>query len=180
MKAAVPNLIELVDARVTAFRPLQEEDFGFIATASGIMLGRGASYNSRCSTLTNYILSVIAMYAKTGGKNGKHSSINESSNIAAVSYICLQVFEFFIGHQFHAVTEATSTFQTKQFLTIPSFQFLSLVDTKILDSKAPSIELSPPDITRFRALQLGEREFTIALKLYRKRGKNSNEDEGDE
>lgn len=109
------------------------------------------------------------MYAKTGGKNGKHSSINESSNIAAVSYICLQVFEFNVGRQFRAVTEATSAFQTKQFLTIPSFQFLSLVDTKIHDSGAATVELSAPDMDRFRALQGGKVKLELALTLSRKR-----------
>ena len=37
---------------------------------------------------------VIAIYAKTGGKNGKHSAVSESSSISAVSYLGLQIFEF--------------------------------------------------------------------------------------
>jgi hypothetical protein len=37
---------------------------------------------------------VIAIYPKTGGKNGKHSDVAESSKIAAVSYIGVQLFPY--------------------------------------------------------------------------------------
>ena len=41
MKAKVPRLAELIDARVTIFRPLQVGDYGFIATDNGVMIGKG-------------------------------------------------------------------------------------------------------------------------------------------
>jgi len=41
----------------------------------------------------NPIRAVLALYSKTGGKNGKHSSVSESSNVAAISYMAVQVFE---------------------------------------------------------------------------------------
>jgi hypothetical protein len=34
-------LNELIDARVTIFRPLQLGDHGFVATANGVMVGEG-------------------------------------------------------------------------------------------------------------------------------------------
>ena len=40
-KAMVPRLNELVDARVTIIRPLQVDDYGFVATANGVMVGQG-------------------------------------------------------------------------------------------------------------------------------------------
>ena len=90
------------------------------------------------------------MHAKTGGKKGKHSSINESSNIAALSYICLELFKLNVGRQFHAVTEATSAFQTKQFITIPSYRFLSLLDTnlKVRNPEALFVELAASNMAR--------------------------------
>ena len=36
---------------------------------------------------------VIAIYSKTGGKNGKHAAVTEASNISATSYLVVQVFE---------------------------------------------------------------------------------------
>jgi hypothetical protein len=53
------------------------------------------------------------MYSKTGGKNGKHAAITQSSNISAVSYIGLQLFENVINRQFRAIPEATALFQTR-------------------------------------------------------------------
>jgi len=42
VQARVPNISELVDARVTSLKPLRIGDYGFIVTANGILLGRGA------------------------------------------------------------------------------------------------------------------------------------------
>lgn len=44
MKAKVPRLAELIDARVSIFCPLQVGDYGFIATANGVMIGKGTYY----------------------------------------------------------------------------------------------------------------------------------------
>jgi hypothetical protein len=40
---------------------------------------------------------VIVIYSKTGGKNGKHAAITDASNISAVSYLAVQVFEHMHG-----------------------------------------------------------------------------------
>ena len=75
------------------------------------------------------------MYSKTGGKNGKHSAIMESSSIAAVSYLSVQLFRYHIALQFHSVSDVTAIFQTKRFVLLSSVQFLCLVDTKITDAQ---------------------------------------------
>jgi len=82
---------------------------------------------------------VIAIYAKTGGKNGKHSAVSESSSISAVSYLGLQISEFMYAQQFPPVCEATSIFQTKQYLLAPSTQFLCLLDSKISETQAQGL-----------------------------------------
>ncbi|KIL60987.1 hypothetical protein M378DRAFT_61343, partial [Amanita muscaria Koide BX008] len=51
---------------------------------------------------------VNALYSRSGGKNGKHCSIAESSNISAVSYCAVQLFEYTHGRQFHHTPIATS------------------------------------------------------------------------
>ncbi|KAF8868404.1 hypothetical protein CPB84DRAFT_1969624 [Gymnopilus junonius] len=115
---------------------------------------------------------VIAFSSKGGGKNGKHSDVTESSNIAAVSNIALQVFQYRNhGREFRAVTDATVTFQTKQFLIIPSFQSLCLLDAKIPDNtlNGSFIEMPDLDLERFRALKDANEQIVAALKLSRKR-----------
>jgi len=131
VKSRVPRLPELIEAWVTVIRPLQVGDFGFVFTANGVMLGHGQFRVFRRHSFKNYI--VIAMYSKTGGKNGRHSAITESSSIAAVfeSYLAVQLFQYRLARQFRSVPNATANFQTKQFLLLSSLQFLCLIDTKI-------------------------------------------------
>jgi hypothetical protein len=111
------------------------------------------------------------MYSKTGGKNTKHSAITESSSIAAISYLGVQLFQYHLARQFRSVPDGTATFQTKQFLLLSSLQFLCLIDTKIAANQldASFIELAPMDIDRYRELQNGEAKLTAAIKSSRKR-----------
>ncbi|KAF8881515.1 hypothetical protein CPB84DRAFT_1851568 [Gymnopilus junonius] len=114
---------------------------------------------------------VIAFSSKTGGKNGKHSNVTESSNIMTVSNIAVQVFEY-CNHEcaFHTVTNATVMFQTKQFLLIPSIQFLCLLNAKISDNAmtASCVEMPNADIEWFKALNDGKEQVVAALVLSRK------------
>jgi hypothetical protein len=182
MKAKAPRLMELIDAQVTMIRPLKVGDYGFVTTANGVMVGQGkfSIYSDSCSissSLTEIL--VVALYTKTG-KNGKHSAINESSNIAAVSYLAVQLFQHRLGPQFRSVPDATALFQTKQFLLLSSIQFLCLIEKKLPQvppsQQSPSfIELLPQDIDRYKALKNGQKELTVALKNSKKHG--SGEDE---
>ena len=51
---------------------------------------------------------VISIYAKTGGKSGRHNNVSDSSNIMAVSesYLAVQIFEHQLGTQFCAIPNA--------------------------------------------------------------------------
>ncbi|KAJ6580061.1 hypothetical protein DFH09DRAFT_1275779 [Mycena vulgaris] len=68
IKAKVPHLAEVVEARVSILRPIRLGDYGVILTASGLMVGH-----------------VFGMNAKGGGKYGKHEPVTNSSTIAALS-----------------------------------------------------------------------------------------------
>ncbi|KAJ7170332.1 hypothetical protein C8R43DRAFT_853741, partial [Mycena crocata] len=109
---------------------------------------------------------------KGGGKYGKHEPLTDSTNIAALSKISLQVFENPYGAQFRSVPTATAVIQTKQFTRIPPINFLCLL------SAAPKVvptglELTPEDSEsqRFKYLARGETKFNAAMTLYRKKGK---------
>ena len=85
------------------------------------------------------------------------------------------------ARQFRSVCETTSIFQTKQYLLALSTQFLCLVDSKISETQAQglSIELSPQDLIRFRKFQKSETQLKAAIKLFRKRGGNLENEMGD-
>ncbi|KAF8225197.1 hypothetical protein L208DRAFT_1075454, partial [Tricholoma matsutake] len=51
---------------------------------------------------------VIAIYSKTGGKNGKHAAITDTSNISAISYLGVQVFKHMHGCLFQDHPDATA------------------------------------------------------------------------
>jgi hypothetical protein len=90
-----------------------------------------------------------------------------------VSNIAVQLFQYRgRAREFRLVTDATLLFQTKQYLLIPSIQFLCLLDTNFPSDQAlPYIEVkSDLDMERFKALKEGKNELIFALKLSRKRG----------
>jgi len=104
-------------------------------------------------------------------KNGKHGAIVESSSIAAVSHLDVQLFQYRLAREFRSVPDATAIFQTKQFLFLPdSIQFLCLIETKLSSeiTSAPFIELLPRDVDHYKALKSGQKELTAALKLSKK------------
>ncbi|KAK7035181.1 hypothetical protein R3P38DRAFT_2772186 [Favolaschia claudopus] len=165
-KANVPKLPEVIAARVTPLRPISINDFGFIFTRRGLMVGH-----------------VFEMYSKGGGKYGKHEPVTDSSNISALSKISVQVYEHGHGAQFRAITTATAVVQTKQFAHVEPFQFVCLLSShpKIVPA---GIELGLDDINRFKTLLRGSDRFENAMKLFRKRGKKAGvgmgEDSGEE
>ena len=117
---------------------------------------------------------VITFYSKTGGKHGKHGSITEASNISAVSYIGLQLFEFMHGRQFRHIPEVTSRLQTKQFALLPSMSFLCLLSVSPkVHSVSGTLELAQEDSDQFKTLDKGTAKFKDAMKLSRKRGKGA-------
>lgn len=101
----------------------------------------------------------------SGSKNGKHGSITESSNISAVSYCVVQLFEYTHGHHFHHTPIATSHLQTRQFALLPSMRFLSLLSSQPkIHSATGTIELSSVDYDKNTTGKLAE-----AIILSRKR-----------
>ncbi|KAF8207331.1 hypothetical protein K438DRAFT_1962263 [Mycena galopus ATCC 62051] len=152
-KANVPNLPDIIAARVTMLRPICIGDYGVILTARGLMVGH-----------------IFGIHSKGGGKYGKHEPVTDSSNISALSKISVQVFENLHGAQFRSIPLATAVVQTKQFAHIPPIQFLCLLSApaRLIPT---GIELTQEDAARFKSLTGGLGKFNEAMKLFRKRGK---------
>lgn len=119
------------------------------------------------------------LYSKTAGKNARHATITDSSNIAAVSNIGVQLFEHMYGREFRVIPKATLSFLTKQFALLCSTCFLTLMTSApVIPLRCTSFELATADHQLFEALQSGHGKFTKALKLFakRKQAEDNNED----
>ncbi|KAK6980928.1 hypothetical protein R3P38DRAFT_3376544 [Favolaschia claudopus] len=143
-KANVPAIAEIIAARVTLVRPFRVGDFGIVWTKKGLMVGH-----------------VFAMYAKGGGKNGKHEAITDSSNISALSKVSVQIFD-----NLHA------SLQTKQFAHIPPTHFLCLL-SHVPKFTPTGIDLVQADAELFKTLSRGRAQFDNAMVLFAKRGKRT-------
>ncbi|KAJ7320998.1 hypothetical protein DFH08DRAFT_713262, partial [Mycena albidolilacea] len=133
-KAKVPNLPDIIAARVTMLRPICIGDYGVILTARGLMVEH-----------------IFGMHSKGGGKYGKHEPVTDSSNISALSKISVQMFENLHGAQFRSIPSATAVVQTKQFAHIPPIHFLCLLSApaRLIPT---GIELIQEDAVRFKTL----------------------------
>ena len=112
---------------------------------------------------------MIAIYSKTGGKNGKHAGVTDASNISAVSYLAVQVFEHMHGRIFRDHPDATATFQTKQFALLSSNAFLCLLSST--PKTIPmGLELDQKDAEKFMEMLSGEKRYMDAMCLFCKCG----------
>ncbi|KAJ3819239.1 hypothetical protein F5880DRAFT_1616648 [Lentinula raphanica] len=156
LQSGVPFYNECVDcARVTEVRPLQIGDYGFIWTNKSICLGK-----------------VITMYSKTGGKNGKHAAVPSVSNIAALSYIAIQLFEHMHMGQFRVIPTFTSPFQTKAFALIPHTAFLMLLTSPAVTTSIGMLKVpNADDMVKFNSFKskTGARALSNAMVEFRKR-----------
>ncbi|KAJ7827971.1 hypothetical protein B0H14DRAFT_3719732 [Mycena olivaceomarginata] len=168
-KAKVPNLPDIIAARVTMLRPICIGDYGVILTARGLMIGH-----------------IFGMHSKGGGKYGKHEPVTDSSNISALSKLSVQVLEHLHGTQFRSIPSATAVVQTKQFALIPPIYFLCLLSApaRLIPT---GIELTQEDAVRFKTLAGGLEKFKEAIKLFRRRrkkkaaaGGESDDDDGED
>ncbi|KAF8227362.1 hypothetical protein L208DRAFT_1071559, partial [Tricholoma matsutake] len=108
---------------------------------------------------------------KTGGKNGKHSSITKSSNISAVSYLVLQVFKHMLGQQFWSIPEKLQSLQCKKFTLLPSIAFLCTLDSAPRSTIETGLRIGTLDYTRFSMLTKQISKILTVLKALRSRGK---------
>ena len=120
------------------------------------------------------------MYSKTGGKNGKHAAVTDASNISAISYLGVQVFEHMHGCLFRDHPDATATFQTKQFALLKSNAFLFLLSSTPKDIPT-GLELAQKDAEVFIEMLSSENKFMGAMRSFRsKRGQNTHLEDDDE
>jgi len=168
-KAAVSaaSLGHVNEVRILELYPLNLGDHGVVWTPEGIMLGH-----------------VVAMYSKTGGQHGKHQSVTTATNIAKLSYIAVQIFEYqSYLRAFTHLPEATSILRAKQFALLSSNAFLSVVNTikptpatdnQIRAAASADVthsqrRLNDSELKVYQALAAEAEAFNRAMVLFRKR-----------
>lgn len=123
------------------------------------------------------IILVHAMYVKSGGKNGRHNDVADKSNLSALSYLSVQIFE----HQhtdngslvFSNETERTTLLRVSEFAHIYSYQFLFLVTASVL-LDSDEIILAVADSRYFHQLsqQNALQALGLAMKQFHKRNQS--------
>ena len=98
---------------------------------------------------------VKALYSKSAGKGGKYSSVTEKSNIGAISYLVVQVFEPVTGTgsdklEFQSKTDRMALLQTDEFAFIPSFCFLTMLSTAPILANSGSFTIGQADCAVFK------------------------------
>ena len=156
--------------------------YGFIYKEKKVLLAQGQYIKVLTPhhdiQLSN-IVPVITLYHKTGGKNGKHSAIVEATNVASVSRIGVRVFEHTHGPHFRS--NSSNMFQTRAFALLSHHHFLTLLSSSptstATGNQATSIiTITKKDLTCFQTLSAVRSELEKAMKEFRKRQKDSEED----
>ncbi|KAI0037793.1 hypothetical protein FA95DRAFT_1684813 [Auriscalpium vulgare] len=154
----LPFLDDLVSARISQLRPLRLNDHVIVYLEKfGLMVAK-----------------VIAIYSKTGGKNGKHAAVVDVPNIAAISYIAVEAYSYIAARQFATIPHFMASWQVKRFALIPSYSALCALSNppSIITPTGRSIEISPSDAGVFKQLQTFESKLPKLAKDFRKRDKS--------
>ncbi|OSC96312.1 hypothetical protein PYCCODRAFT_1379434, partial [Trametes coccinea BRFM310] len=73
---------------------------------------------------------VIAIYTRSGGKTGFHSSQKEVKSVGLVSYAVMQVYEHSFYRKFRAIHQDLATLQVFRFLHTPADHILLRIAAK--------------------------------------------------
>ena len=118
---------------------------------------------------------VISIYAKTGGKNGRHNNVTDSSNIMAVSYLAVQIFEHQLGSQFRAIPNA-QRLQVLRFDHLPPAAFLCAL--KHAPELTPfGLKISLDDWQLFKVIKENSAKVSQAIKMLTGRQKIPEDEE---
>ncbi|GLB42721.1 hypothetical protein LshimejAT787_1201700 [Lyophyllum shimeji] len=164
-KFELPDVLS--EARINSVAPLRVADW-----SSGSGYGFILTLKKKIT-----VCQVLSIYSKTGGSNGRHCYVTDSSNIAAVSNIAVQVFENSVGSQFRSIPHS-QVLHAKRFDFIPSSAFLcTLINAPV--STENGLKLSANDWTVYTELNSKENlpKIVQAVMALQKRASNAVHDD---
>jgi hypothetical protein len=118
---------------------------------------------------------VHALYTKSAAKNRKHGAVSEKSNIAAVSYMVVQLYEPILRTvhsgkmDFRDRPDRLSLLQVKEYALMISSQFLTVLSKKPT-SIPTGLNISEVDSASFSSLNRLSPQLKKAAEEFRKRG----------
>jgi hypothetical protein len=169
LKFNVPLYQIISEGGISGVYPLSVGRYGFIYTEKCIMLGQGRlSFMSIGTFVTKSIIIVRAIFAKSGGKNGKHGATEAVTNVSAASRIAVQVFEYTRGTVFRQIPSFTLPFNAKGYLHIEAHHFLLMLSQQVATDQQ-GVRIGKDDLASFRALEAGHNQLVNVAKEYRKR-----------
>ncbi|KAG5640515.1 hypothetical protein DXG03_008231 [Asterophora parasitica] len=156
----------------------------FVLVEKSIMLAQGELIQVNFDRLQflrfyPFYLTLLSIYAKAAGKAGKHAWVSHTSNIAAVSYLPVQLFENMLGSQFRAI-HTGQKLHVKRFHLSPSSAFLSVVDVAPTTTENGGLKVSQQDWQFFCQLKARIDGIVKAVKLLNRRKKSGDDDGSDE
>jgi len=111
---------------------------------------------------------VLALYSKGGGKNGKHTAVPQVSNVVAISYAGVQVFQQMHHRHFRPVTSVTAAFGTKQFLLLPSTSLLCCLSANLRVQPNNFVEIHMEELCIYDTLAREVKKLEVAMKMFMK------------
>ena len=165
------------NGRVSELRPIVVGDYGLIFHNEKVHLVKGELYIHNVERLSlSDGITVHAMYAKSGGKNGRHNDVANRSNLSALSYLSVQIFEYQCSTDdgsliFSNETERMALLQVSEFAHIFSYQFLILV-TAFSDSDKTMLAAADGGYFHQLSQQHALQALGSAMKQFRKRNQS--------
>ena len=115
------------------------------------------------------------LYSKSAAKNGKHGAVSEKSNISAVSYMVVQLYEPVLctvqsgKMTFRDCPDRLSLLQVKEYALMISSQFLTVLLQKLaLIPTGPGLNLSKMDSGSFSSLNRLSCQLKKAVEEFKK------------
>ena len=123
----------------------------------------------QCATNIHKVLTlsaaVLAFYCQTGGQNGTHEWKSDTTNIGAVSYIAMQVYEYVYHRTFRGIHQRNATLHVGHFFLLPSDCFLRLLHgTPTLSADGRTLSLEDSDFQVFSQLKARSLNVVQAVK----------------
>lgn len=114
------------------------------------------------------LVTVLAIYVKSGGAGGKHGSVKAVERIAQASYIAVQLFEHSSAEHFLAIPGPTALLGTLHFAHLPSHAFLFALSPPPFIHANGDLKLSPGSSLLFRDLKAALPQVKDAMRLFGK------------
>ncbi|TFK33481.1 hypothetical protein BDQ12DRAFT_670188 [Crucibulum laeve] len=188
---------ELRNARVTVLspltffndgKPLKEPIlngswYGFVFVDGKIAIARGDYSSWLIGGIHGAnIFSVLSLYSKSGGMNGKHGWVPQVTTITSASNIAVQLYQNVSRSRFRTFQSAgKNNIQIKKYGLISGVQFLCILAAapKLFNDET-FLEISESDIGMYGSLTISKEHISAAIKIFKGRKYDETDEVGED